>query len=69
MNVLITGGAGFIGSHTADSLLKKGHHVKILDILKKPVHMNGFPEYLDKTKVEFIFFYNFINQRSASNIN
>lgn len=55
MNILITGGAGFIGSHTADALLKKGHRVKILDILKKPVHMNGFPEYLDKTKVEFIF--------------
>ncbi len=55
MNILITGGAGFIGSHTADALLKKGHHVKILDILKKPVHMNGFPEYLDKTKIEFIF--------------
>jgi dTDP-L-rhamnose 4-epimerase len=55
MNILITGGAGFIGSHTADALIKKGHHVKILDILKKPVHMNGFPEYLDKTKVEFIF--------------
>lgn len=55
MNILITGGAGFIGSHTADALLKKGHHVKILDLLKKPVHMNGFPEYLDKNKVEFIF--------------
>jgi dTDP-L-rhamnose 4-epimerase len=55
MNILITGGAGFIGSHTADALLKKGHQVKILDILKKPIHLNGFPEYLDRTKVEFIF--------------
>lgn len=55
MNILITGGAGFIGSHTADALLKKGHFVKILDILKKPVHMNGFPEYLDKEKIEFIY--------------
>ncbi len=55
MNVLITGGAGFIGSHTADELLKRGHYVKILDILKKPVHMNGFPEYLDKSKIEFIY--------------
>jgi dTDP-L-rhamnose 4-epimerase len=55
MNILITGGAGFIGSHTADALLAKGHYVKILDILKKPVHMKGFPEYLDKTKIEFIY--------------
>ena len=55
MNILITGGAGFIGSHTADALLRKGHQVKILDILKKPIHFNGFPDYLDKTKVEFIF--------------
>ncbi len=55
MNILITGGAGFIGSHTSDALLAKGHHVKILDILKKPVHMKGFPYYLDKSKMEFIY--------------
>ena len=55
MNILITGGAGFIGSHTADKLLQLGHQVKILDCLKKPVHQKGFPEYLDKSKVEFIF--------------
>jgi len=55
MNILITGGAGFIGSHTADALILKGHHVRILDILKKPVHLKGFPEYLDRSKVEFIF--------------
>jgi dTDP-L-rhamnose 4-epimerase len=55
MRILITGGAGFIGSHTTDALLKKGHEVKILDILKKPVHMKGFPEYLDKSKIEFIY--------------
>lgn len=55
MNILITGGAGFIGSHTADALIKKGHSVRILDILKKPVHLKGFPEYLDKTKIEFIY--------------
>ena len=29
--VLITGGAGFIGSHLADALLRRGHRVRILD--------------------------------------
>lgn len=32
-NILITGGAGFIGSHLAEELLKKGHNVYILDDL------------------------------------
>ena len=31
MNILITGGAGFIGSHTAERLINKGHHVTIID--------------------------------------
>lgn len=33
MNILITGGAGFIGSHMADLLLSKGHTIKALDNL------------------------------------
>jgi UDP-glucose 4-epimerase len=33
MNVLVTGGAGFIGSHVADELLAAGHHVVIVDNL------------------------------------
>ena len=36
--VLITGGAGFIGSHTADALSKLGYKIRILDNLKLPVH-------------------------------
>lgn len=36
--VLITGGAGFIGSHTADALLNAGHAVRILDNLDPQVH-------------------------------
>lgn len=55
MKVLVTGGAGFIGSHTADRLLKMGHQVKIVDCLKKPVHLKGLPDYIDKSKVEFIY--------------
>ena len=33
MNVLVTGGAGYIGSHTAVELLNAGHHVIIVDNL------------------------------------
>jgi UDP-glucose 4-epimerase len=33
MKVYITGGAGFIGSHLAESLIREGHHVSVLDDL------------------------------------
>ncbi len=33
MRILVTGGAGFIGSHTCDRLLALGHEVVILDAL------------------------------------
>ncbi len=36
--VLITGGAGFIGSHVADALLQSGYHVRVLDSLEPQVH-------------------------------
>jgi len=41
MRVLVTGGAGFIGSHTCDRLLKLGHDVVALDALTPPVHRPG----------------------------
>jgi dTDP-L-rhamnose 4-epimerase len=54
MNVLITGGAGFIGSHTADALLARGHRVRVLDSLEEPVHpRHRIPDYLDD-RIEFI---------------
>lgn len=46
MKILVTGGAGFIGSHTCDRLLALGHEVLILDALTPPVHREGQPIYL-----------------------
>jgi nucleoside-diphosphate-sugar epimerase len=43
MRVLVTGGAGFIGSHTVDALIGLEHDVKMLDNLQKPVHLKGKP--------------------------
>ena len=48
MRILITGGAGFIGSHLADRLLAEGHEVRALDDLDPQVHESGErPDYLD----------------------
>lgn len=46
MRVLVTGGAGFIGSHTVDLLLQRGHDVRILDSLQPRVHPRGKPSYV-----------------------
>ena len=46
MKILVTGGAGFIGSHTCDRLLALGHEVVVLDALTPPVHRDGRPVYL-----------------------
>lgn len=55
MHVLITGGAGFIGAHTANELLQHGHCVRVLDSLIPQVHgpERKRPGYLAKD-VEFI---------------
>jgi dTDP-L-rhamnose 4-epimerase len=46
VRILVTGGAGFIGSHTADRLVQAGHDVVVLDSLTAPVHRGGTPDYL-----------------------
>jgi dTDP-L-rhamnose 4-epimerase len=46
MRILVTGGAGFIGSHTCDRLVALGHDVIVLDALTAPVHRDRRPSYL-----------------------
>lgn len=55
MKVLVTGGAGFIGSTLAGSLVRSGHEVRILDNLSAQIHgqlPTHYPASLDQT--EFI---------------
>jgi dTDP-L-rhamnose 4-epimerase len=47
MKVLVTGGAGFIGSHTVDLLIENGYEVVILDNLEPQVHGNKKPDYIN----------------------
>jgi dTDP-L-rhamnose 4-epimerase len=53
VRALVTGGAGFIGSHIVDRFLREGYQVRIIDDLDGRVHPNGLPRYLAR-EVEFI---------------
>ncbi|MBA2475369.1 MAG: NAD-dependent epimerase/dehydratase family protein, partial [Actinobacteria bacterium] len=44
--VLVTGGAGFVGSHVVDELIARGNRVRVLDLLHPLAH-RGRPDYLN----------------------
>src|SRR6266436_867655 len=50
---LVTGGAGLIGSHLADLLVREGWTVRVLDILEPQTHRRGKPDWINK-HVEFV---------------
>lgn len=58
--VLVTGGAGFIGSNLADELIRQGAKVKILDNFS-----TGFQENLDEIKGDFDFIQGDLNDDEA----
>lgn len=58
--VLVTGGAGFIGSNLADELIRQGAKVKILDNFS-----TGFQENLDEIKGDFDFIQGNLNDKEA----
>ena len=53
-NVLVTGGAGYIGSHLVDALVLRGYNVVVLDSLVPQVHRSGtWPSYANP-KVRYV---------------
>ncbi|MDP4173943.1 MAG: UDP-glucose 4-epimerase GalE [Bacteroidota bacterium] len=55
MNILVTGGAGYIGSHTVKLLQQKGHNVIVFDNLSRG-HIEAVPEEVSFEKVDLLDF-------------
>ena len=53
MKILVTGGAGFIGSHIVDRCVAEGHEVRVLDNLSNSTIMN-LEEHIRKRTIEFL---------------
>ena len=60
MRILVTGGAGFIGSHTCDRLISLGHDVVVLDALTPPVHQ---PDRPPRIRPEIDFYHGDVRNR------
>lgn len=65
INILITGGAGFIGSNLSLALLRRGHQVTVLDNLQPQIHGNSpySSSLLEKIKGKVNFFYGDVTSR------
>lgn len=67
MNVLVTGGAGYIGSHVVRMLLKQGHSVVVLDSFSRG-HIESVPADAKLEEVDLLDYENLVSAISKHNI-